>query len=258
MDHKVILVTIDGMRPDGFLTCGHPFVRTLMDTSSYTLNGRTMMPAVTLPCHMSLFLSVPPERHGITTNTYTPLVRPLNGLFEQIKAAGGNSAMYYGWEPLRDVSRPGSLRYAGYLNAYIEDDTDGTLTDMAAARIRRSHPDFVFLYLVETDEKGGHRHGWMSQQYLDCISAAVGCVQRAWEEFGEEYTIVVTSDHGGHGRSHGQDMPEDTMIPMFFLGERFEPGRVLDGITILDIAPTVADVMGIARDPEWEGNSLLE
>ncbi len=258
MDHKVILVTIDGMRPDGFLTCGHPFVRTLMDTSSYTLNGRTMMPAVTLPCHMSLFLSVPPERHGITTNTYTPLVRPLNGLFEQIKAAGGISAMYYGWEPLRDVSRPGSLRYAGYLNAYIEDDTDGTLTDMAAARIRRSHPDFVFLYLVETDEKGGHRHGWMSQQYLDCISAAVGCVQRVWEEFGEEYTIVVTSDHGGHGRSHGQDIPEDTTIPMFFLGERFEPGRVLEGITILDIAPTVADVMGIARDPEWEGNSLLE
>jgi arylsulfatase A-like enzyme len=33
---------------------------------------------------------------------------------------------------------------------------------------------------------------------------------------------------------------------------------VLEGITSLDIAPTVADVMGIARDPEWEGNSLLE
>ena len=57
-----------------------------------------------------------PTRHGIGTNIYTPMVRPLNGLFEQIAAAGGVSAMYYGWEPLRDAARPGSLRFAGCLN----------------------------------------------------------------------------------------------------------------------------------------------
>ena len=57
------------------------------------------------------------------------MVCPLNGLFEQVKNAGGVGAMYYGWEPLRDVSRPGSLKFAGYLNAYIEDATDASLTD---------------------------------------------------------------------------------------------------------------------------------
>ena len=117
MKNKVILVSIDGMRPDGVMRCGSSFVEKMMETGSYTLDAKTVLPSVTLPCHMSMFHSVPPTRHGIVTNTYTPMVRPLNGLFEQIAAAGGVSAMYYGWEPLRDVARPGSLKFAGYLNA---------------------------------------------------------------------------------------------------------------------------------------------
>ena len=58
MDKKIILMSIDGMRPDGALKCGHPFVQELMSRSSYSLNARTVMPSVTLPCHMSLFHSV--------------------------------------------------------------------------------------------------------------------------------------------------------------------------------------------------------
>jgi predicted AlkP superfamily pyrophosphatase or phosphodiesterase len=183
---KVILISIDGMRPDGFLNCGHPFIHRMMELGAYTLNARTVFPSVTLPCHMSLFHSVTPERHGITTNLYMPMVRPLRGLFEQLSAFRKVSAMYYGWEPLRDVARPESLKFAAYLNAYAEDATDASLTDMALERIRKSKPDFVFLYMVETDEKGGHDHGWMSQAYLDCISAAIDNVRRVYEEFGDE------------------------------------------------------------------------
>ena len=171
MNNKVILISIDGMRPDGVMQCGNPFVEEMMRMGSYTLTAQTVLPSVTLPCHMSMFHSVPPTRHGIGTNTYTPMVRPLNGLFEQIAAAGGVSAMYYGWEPLRDVARPGSLKFAGYLNAYAEDATDGKLTDLALDRMEKSRPDFVFLYMVETDEKGGHDNGWMSPAYLGYVSA---------------------------------------------------------------------------------------
>lgn len=255
---KVILISIDGMRPDGFLSCGNPFIEKMMGMASYTLEGKTVFPSVTLPCHMSMFHSVPPERHGITTNLYIPFARPLNGLFEQLKLFRKISAMYYGWEPLRDVSRPESLKYSAYLNAYMEDNTDGSLTDMALERIEKSKPDFVFLYMVETDEKGGHDHGWMSKEYLDCISNAIENVKRVWEAFGDEYTIVVTADHGGHDRSHGTHMPEDTTIPMFFIGKRFEAGKKLENISILDIAPTIADVMSVLPAPEWEGQSLAK
>ena len=254
---KVILVSIDGMRPDGFLKCGHPFAQRMMAAGAYTLKGRTVFPSVTLPCHMSMFHSVPPERHGILTNTYTPMVRPLNGLFEQIKWAGGVSAMFYGWEPLRDIGRPGSLKYAAFVHARQEDNTDDTLTDFALERIKKSKPDFVFLYMVETDEKGGHDNGWMTEAYLGCIYRAIGNVQRVYEAAGEEYTIIVTADHGGHDRSHGTDMPEDMTIPLFFLGKDFTPGQELNDVSILDIAPTVAKIMSIPAAPEWEGKALV-
>ena len=85
MKDKVILISIDGMRPDGMLKCGNPFVEKLKRISSYTFNARTVNPSVTLPCHMSLFHSVTPERHGIITNTFVPQVRPINGIFEKVK-----------------------------------------------------------------------------------------------------------------------------------------------------------------------------
>ncbi len=258
MENKVILVSIDGMRPDGVMQCGNPFVAKMMETGAYTLDAKTVLPSVTLPCHMSMFHSVPPTRHGIVTNTYTPMVRPLNGLFEQIAAAGGVSAMYYGWEPLRDVARPGSLKFAGYLNAYAEDATDGKLTDLALDRIEKSSPDFVFLYMVETDEKGGHDNGWMSEAYLGYISAAIDNVKRVWEACGDRYTVIVTADHGGHDRSHGSDLPEDVTIPMFFMGSRFTAGKALENVSILDLTPTIADILSVYPAPEWEGRVLAE
>ena len=77
MSEKVILVLVDGMRPDGMLQCGHPYVETLISKSMSALDAQTVMPSVTLPCHMSLFHSVDPDRHGILTNTYVPQVRPV-------------------------------------------------------------------------------------------------------------------------------------------------------------------------------------
>lgn len=258
MSNKVILISIDGMRPDGLMGCKNPFLSELMARASYTLDAVTVYPSVTLPCHTSMFHSVTPERHGTTTNTYMPQVRPITGLFEALKQAGKNCCMYYGWEPLRDIGRPGSLVAAEYINAYSFSHTDGMLTDRAISYISEAKPDFCFLYLVETDEKGGHDNGWMSDAYLDCISYAIDCVKRVIDAVGDEYTVIVTADHGGHDRTHGTDLDEDMTIPMIFLGRDFVPAEELHGVSILDIAPTVGDIMGVATPREWEGKSLLK
>jgi len=255
--NKVILISIDGMRPDGLKACKNGYLDEMMKNSSYTFNATTVFPSITLPCHLSMFHSIPPERHGTSSNNYVVPVRPVNGLFEQIKAAGGRSAMYYGWEPLRQIGRPGSLIAAEYINAYSFDHTDKMLTDRALSYIKLAKPDFVFLYMVETDEKGGHDSGWMTDTYLEYISNAISNVKTVMEEVGDEYTIIVTADHGGHDRSHGSDMPEDMTIPMFFCGKDFKAGVELEDVSILDIAPTIADVMDVPTAREWEGKSLV-
>ena len=256
-NNKVILISVDGMRPDGFLACGNPYIHELMRKAYYTLDGKTVMPSVTLPCHMSLFHSVEPQRHGITTNLYLPMARPISGLFEQLKNAQKTCAVYYGWEPLRDVARPESLKFAEFIYAYTEESADTSLTDSALARIQKSKPDFVFLYMVDTDEKGGHDNVWMSEEYLRRVSIAVDNIRRVIESCGDEYTVVITADHGGHDRTHGTDLPEDTTIPMFYVGKDFPAGQRFSGGSILDIAPTVAKLMGAFPAPEWEGKALI-
>ncbi len=254
--NKVILILIDGMRPDGFLNCGNDYTEEIMKNSSYSLNAKTVWPSLTLPCHMSLFYSVPPQRHGITSNTFTPFARPLNGLFEQIKEAEKISTMFYGWDPLRDVARPKSLTYSEYLDLYFVNNTDSLLTDSAVMRIKQMDPDFTFLYLGMTDVYG-HDSGWMTEDYLRGINEAIDCVKRVYEEFGEEYTIILTADHGGHDRDHGNDIPEDMIIPVFFMGDMFEKHKDLGEISIMDIAPTIADIIGVRKVKQWEGTSLI-
>lgn len=253
---KVILICIDGMRPDGFLKCGNPFTKEMMKLGSYCLESRTVFPSSTLPCHMSMFFSVPPERHGILSNTYVPMVRPLPGLFEQIRAMGGKSDMYFGWQPLRDIGGPKTLCRGYFICARMDDDTDTQLTDLALERLKTGGPDFAFLYQVETDQKGGHDFGWMTKEYLHQIHVAIENVKRVYELAGHDHTIIVTADHGGHDRIHGSQMDEDMIIPTFFIGPRFTPGKKLEGVSIMDIAPTVADVMGVPVPEEWEGKSL--
>ena len=115
----------------------------------------------------------------------------------------------------------------------------------------------MFLYLVDTDDKGGHDNGWMTQAYLNRVSVAVENIRRVIEECGDEYTVIVTADHGGHDRTHGTDMPEDTTIPMFYFGPQFEAGKRFEGGSILDITPTIAKLMDVTPAPEWEGTSVL-
>ena len=257
MKNKVILISIDGMRPDGLKTCGNPYVKELEELCAYTYTASAMTPSVTLPCHFSMAHSVTPQRHGILTNTYVPQVRPVTGIFEKIKHAGGVSAMFYGWEPLRDIALPGTLKFATYLDSYTEESSDTVLTDAALETIEKYHPDFAFLYMVETDEKGGHDNGWMSKEYLRRISIAIDNVKRMIEHFGNDYSFVIMADHGGHDRSHGSTMPEDMTIPLFFFGPAFEGNTVLEDLSLLDVAPTIAKLMNIEPDADWEGQAVF-
>ncbi len=255
---KVILISIDGMRSDGMRACGNPYVKDLERQCRYTYDARSMVPSVTFPCHFSMTHSVTPQRHGILTNTYVPQVRPVTGLFEKVGMAGGRCAMFYGWEPLRDIALPGSLWFADYFYAFAHESSDTVLTDKALRCIEEYKPDFVFLYMVETDEKGGHGYGWMSDEYLRRISIAIDNVKRVIETYGDEYTVMIMADHGGHDRSHGSEMPEDMVIPLFFRGKDFTAGKLTEDASLLDIAPTIAAVMGFDCDPEWEGRSLID
>lgn len=254
---KAVLILVDGMRPDSLAVCGNPFVQELTRSSIYTLSAETVMPSVTLPCHMSLFHSVTPQRHGILTNTYVPQVRPVNGLCEVLRAAKKKIGFFYNWEELKDLSRPDSLAYSNFISGHIYGykDCNQRLTDNAIDYINSDYPDFTFLYLGYTDA-AGHDYGWMSSEYLAAVNESIVCVERLIKSISDEYYVIVTADHGGHDRSHGSDMREDMLIPLFIYNRSLTPG-VLEKASIIDIAPTIASLCSVESDDDWEGNPLV-
>lgn len=253
---KVILISIDGMRPDGLKQCGNPFVKEMEIICSYTYNGRSVFPSSTFPCHYAMAHSLSPKNHHMTS-TYISEADVDTGIFEKVRLAEGRTAMFYNWEPIHYISSPCMLRCSVFVEDSFLDSTDTYLTDEAIKYISSFKPDFAFLYMEETDSKGGHACGWMSDEYLRRISIAIDNVKRVIQAFGDEYEIIVMTDHGGHDRIHGTDMPEDMIIPLFCYGKEFEAGKELCNVSLLDIAPTIMKLMGLDPEPEWEGHSLI-
>ena len=266
---KVLLILVDGMRADAAAGSESPLLRELTDRGCYSLSARTVMPSVTLPCHMSLFHSVQPERHGILTNTYVPQVRPVEGICELLRKNEKTSSMFYTWEELKDLTRPDSMSRTSFASAHLLGGVRAgeIILEDACREMRENRPDFCFLYLGYPDDVG-HDHGWMSREYLASVERSLGWAAQAMEAAGPEYLTILTADHGGHdraeqdplqsgvGRTHGEDIPADMTIP-FFMSHSSLPGRALAGVSILDIAPTIAAALGVKPPREWEGRNLL-
>ncbi len=255
----VVLVLIDGLRPDALTVTPTPAIHSLMARGASTLQAQTVMPSITLPCHMSLFHSVPPTRHGITTNQWQAMARPLPGLADVAAQQYKKCAFFYNWEELRDLSRPGSLVFS-YCNnnAYTNMAGDGLIVDAAASFITSDQPDFAFVYLGTVDTIG-HVAGWMSAEYLQQVSQADGYVGRLLQALPPDSTILLQSDHGGHDRNHGSNCPEDMTIPWIIVGPGIRQGYTIQSpVTILDSAPTLAHILNLSHHRDWEGQVIHE
>ena len=67
---------------------------------------------------------------------------------------------------------------------------------------------------------------------------------------------VISSDEPGRGSGHGSHQPADTHVPLVFLGAGFPQGRSERASTPYDLAPTLAELLGVTM-PDATGASRL-
>ena len=91
---------------------------------------------------------------------------------------------------------------------------------------------------------------------MKSVSKALSCVEKLKGAISEEYTVILLADHGGHDRTHGTVMPEDMTIPICISGRKFDKGRVVEDLSIKDVATTVAALLEVPAAPEWEGKVI--
>jgi len=208
---------------------------------------------------MSIFHSIPPERHGITWSRGMPTGPLPPGLVDVAHTAGLRCSFFHNWEPLRRLNQLGSL-YFSYFRNNVYDDPGGDLViaDEAVRYITSDRPDFAFVYFGTVDTVG-ESHGWMTEEYLVQVERVDGALGTLLGGLPAKTTVLVQSDHGGHDLGHGTDMPEDMTIPWMVAGPGIRRGYEIEtSVSLLDTAPTLARVLGITPHPDWEGRCVEE
>ena len=168
MSHKVVVMLLDGMRPDGIEQCQHPFLRELRKESLWSFDAQTVVPSITMPCHISLFNGISPSVHGNLNNSFIPLPADARSLVGECRRGGRRTAMVYSWNELRDIVRPGEVDYSFYerMDNMGRDQQEmiafeRRFVDRALDVIGTGEYDFIFYY-YEMADIVGHHQGWMS------------------------------------------------------------------------------------------------
>jgi glycerophosphoryl diester phosphodiesterase len=258
---RAILVMLDGCRSDALEAVATPTFDRIRREGAWTLTARAVMPSSTLPCHTSIFHSQVPAEHGVLSNIWTPSEALAPSLITTVREAGYPTAAFYTWEELRDLAPPGKLDRCHYRRLSYEAFDE--LYATAIETITRLKPTFSFVYL-EAPDALGHRYGWMSPRYLEAVQKVdevVGRLMQALEVSGDldETLIVVMADHGGHGRGHGTEMPEDMTIPWLIWGPGIRVGyHVEREVRLIDVAPTLLYALGIPQPGAWRGEVIDE
>ena len=96
VDH-VLIISIDGLRPDVLLRADAPRLHKLCDEGTFTFWARSTPASITLPTHVSMLTGVTPEKHAILWNADLPLREPVYPsaptIFELAHKAGISTAM---------------------------------------------------------------------------------------------------------------------------------------------------------------------
>ena len=125
---------------------------------------------------------------------------------------------------------------AGY-----DPDDDVAVVAQVAELLADDAPDVTLAYLVATD-LAGHAHGWDSDEYAVAAELVDVRLGELFDAAGDELAIVVTTDHGGVGRHHGDPLPGTLETFVAVRSRRLAAGGWWPAASILDIAPTVTDL----------------
>lgn len=255
----VVVISIDGLRPDAIAKYNARTLLRLREEGSYARAAHTIFPSKTLPSHVSMLTGVTPDVHGVTWNTDKSkelgFVK-VPTVFEVAKQNGFSTAAFFSKTKFQHLQKPGTLDYTQVPTGGAHWMATKTVADVQQY-LRYQKPNVLFVHIAEPDF-AGHTIGWMSAPYGWAVRRADGAVEQilkaADQSFGKgNYTVLITADHGGHGRDHGTEDERDMTIPWIVWGRGVERGADPGDVNTTDTAATVLWLLGVAAPRAWSG-----
>jgi choline-sulfatase len=272
---NVIVVTIDTLRADHVGAYGYGAARTpaldRLAREGVRYDRAYATAPITLPSHASLLTGRYPPGHGARHNGVRMDLKTLT-LADAFAAAGYKTAAFIAAFPLdrRFGLIKGFQTYGDAMprdaSGRVANDRPGRLVvDEAVAWLATHRQDkfFLWVHLFEPHAPYGDQSTAQLAtkstllRYDDDIAEADVQVGRLLDGLGDlrsRTLIVATSDHGEafgeHGEiSHSLFAYDTTLrVPLIFAGAGIaNPGRYFTPVSLIDVAPTIASLAGLAR-----------
>jgi predicted AlkP superfamily pyrophosphatase or phosphodiesterase len=244
----VILVSIDGFRPDYLNKVETPNLHSIMARGTHAKYMIPSFPTKTFPNHYTIVTGLYPAHHGIVANNiYDP---DMNARFKTSDRAAVTDARWWGGEPIWVTAEkqgvrtapllwPGALaKEEGVEPAYNMEWNDKLPNEERIAKLVSlldlpvsDRPQFLTLYFDLVDH-AGHDFGPTSPEVRQAVEAAdkgIGELLAALRERGieEQVNLIVVSDHGMSPVSAKRNVVLDDYLDM-------------QSVEVVDVSPVLA------------------
>ena len=276
----LLLVSIDAVRADRVGCYGHSGGRTpsldALAARGLRFAQATTVAPLTLPAHASLLTGTFPVRHGVRDNAGFRLAGDVPALAEVLRGRGYRTGAFVGSATLG--AHTGLDRGFERYDAGTESARSGEAVVAGALEWlegNRGRPFFAWVHLYDPHAPHEAPAPYRSQfpetpegaydAEIASSDALVGRLLEALRSDGrlEATVIAVTADHGEslgehQERGHAFFVYDATIqVPLIVAAPGLPPRTVSDQVSLVDVMPTLLELVEAPAPADVQGRSLL-
>lgn len=266
-DH-VIILGLDGWGASSFQKADMPFLKNKIPNSAWTIHKRSVLPTSSASNWASMFKGVGPEAHGFNANIQSPAFDiafadkkgnfpSLFSLYREVFPEREMGYLYQ-WDGMRYLFDMDDFNYTQQFP--ISSAGSSNMAEKASQYIISKTPAILALFWDFPDNIG-HNYGWYSDEYMNVLKLLDSYVQSIYDACDKAGILgstlfVITSDHGGHDKTHGSPVMSDLETPFILIGKDIVPGEIEYPVLQYDVAAIIADYLHLTIPQAWRGRPI--
>ncbi len=270
-DVHVFLIGFDGWGSYSLHKAEMPVLKQMMEQGCWTLKKRSVLPTLSAPNWASMFMGATPEIHGYTQNYKDPEIPSMivsdNHVFPTIsqllckQRSNVETGLFYQWKGLNYVADTLSYSHVTYLPVGKRKDWFSEINDSVCKYIKDYKPSFCTL-IYNYPDHFGHAKGYDSNEFyesLKVLDKSLYMIIQSVKDAGllDKSIFIVTSDHGGLGKTHGGKSLNEMETPFIIFGYNIKKGfEISDSMMQFDIAATIAYIFDLDVPQAWIGRPV--
>lgn len=255
----VVLIGVDGLGGKYLEKAKAPHIKALMKSGSYSLKMKNVHPSQSAPNWFSLFSGLENEHGLVKFNDRPKNFHHITTFFKSFKLQRPSEKIgaFYDWKGIKELIEP------AYLDQNTFKLTSKSVAWYAGRFFTNESPLLTFVYFGEVDV-AGHRYGFGGKNYfsnIETVDERIGHILSKLEQndLKDRTVVVLVSDHGGEGHTHGEDNEYHREVPFIISGPGIKKDHEIDSdINIYDVAPTLSHILSLAKEKDWKGKIVKD